>query len=134
MRLSIGLSKTLFDRLGGIYPIAAVVDAFSDALISNSVVGKDSLNPALRDWHKNSLGRLPGLKWMRTLWVASVAGGPYPKPDLGKAHHRFNISSDEFDEVARVLKSTMIDFDIPAREQGEVMNVFLSHKKHVTRR
>jgi hypothetical protein len=30
----------------------------------------------LRDWHTDNLGRLPGLKFMRTLWVCTVAGGP----------------------------------------------------------
>ena len=68
---------TLYDRLGGAFAIAAVVDEFSDALIKNPIVGQQSQNPALREWHTNSLGRLPGLKFMRTLWVCAVAGGPF---------------------------------------------------------
>src|SRR4029450_9726976 len=31
------------------------------------LVGQKSENPALREWHTNNLGRLPGLKFMRTL-------------------------------------------------------------------
>ena len=32
--------KTLYERLGGVFAIAAVVDHFSDAVVQNPVVGK----------------------------------------------------------------------------------------------
>ena len=67
---------SLYDRLGGAFAIAAVVDRFSDAIIHDRMAGDGSDNPALREWHTNELARLPGLKFMRTLWVCSVAGGP----------------------------------------------------------
>src|SRR4051812_37172103 len=69
--------KSLYERLGGAFAIAAVVDRFSDALIKNPIVGQQSVNPQLREWHTKSLDRLPGLKFMRTLWVCTVAGGPF---------------------------------------------------------
>ncbi|HET8670362.1 MAG TPA: hypothetical protein VFM05_06930, partial [Candidatus Saccharimonadales bacterium] len=55
--------KSLYERLGGVFAIAAVVDHFSDAIVQNPIVGKNSKNPALRKWHTNNLGRLPGLKF-----------------------------------------------------------------------
>ena len=58
---------TLYDRLGGVFAIAAVVDHFSDAVVQNPIVGQKSENSDLREWHTNNLGRLPGLKFMRTL-------------------------------------------------------------------
>ena len=61
--------SSLYERVGGAFAIAAVVDHFSDALIRNPIVGQSSENPALREWHTNSLGSFPGLKFMRTLWV-----------------------------------------------------------------
>ena len=67
---------SLYERLGGAFAIAAVVDHFSEAVVKNPIVGQTSENPALREWHTNNLGRLPGLKFMRTLWVCNVAGGP----------------------------------------------------------
>ena len=67
---------SLYERLGGVFAIAAVVDHFSDALVKNPIVGQGSKNPELREWHTNKLDRLPGLKFMRTLWVCNVAGGP----------------------------------------------------------
>ena len=68
--------SSLYERLGGAFAIAAVVDHFSEAVLRNPIVGQTSENPAHREWHTNNLGRLPGLKFMRTLWVCSVAGGP----------------------------------------------------------
>jgi len=68
---------SLYERLGGIFAIAAVVDHFSDAIIENAMVGKLSKNPQLRQWSVEQPGRLPGLKFMRTLWVANISGGPF---------------------------------------------------------
>ena len=65
---------TLYERLGGIFAIAAVVDHFSDAVVRNPIVGQGSANPELREWHTGHLDRLPGLKFMRTLWVCDVPG------------------------------------------------------------
>ena len=46
---------SLYERLGGVFSIAAVVDHFSDAIVTNPIVGQGSKNPALREWHTNSL-------------------------------------------------------------------------------
>ena len=67
---------SLYERLGGVFAIAAVVDHFSDAIVKNPLVGQGSKNPDLDDWHTNHLDRLPGLKFMRTLWVCDISGGP----------------------------------------------------------
>ena len=68
---------SLYERLGGAFAIAAVIDHFSEAVVQNPIVGQKSENPALREWHTNNLGRLPGLKFMRTLWVCNISGGPF---------------------------------------------------------
>jgi hemoglobin len=69
--------KSLYERLGGVFAIAAVVDHFSDAVVKNPIVGQQSKNPQLQEWHTKNLERLPGLKFMRTLWVCNVSGGPF---------------------------------------------------------
>ena len=130
---------SLYERLGGAFAIAAVVDHFSDAVVQNPIVGQKSENPALREWHTNNLGRLPGLKFMRTLWVCNVAGGPQQyaatKPgstDLGleEAHRELKISPAEFDEVAAELGRTLDFFQVPEREKG--LAAFAAHKGEVT--
>ena len=132
---------SLYERLGGVFAIAAVVNAFSDALIQDPIVGQGSANPILRDWHTNSLARLPGLKFMRTLWVCEVTGGPFKfsatkpgKDHLGleEAHRGLKISPEEFDEVAAELGRSLDFFKVPAREKGEVLDAFAAHKKEVT--
>ena len=131
---------SLYDRLGGVFAIAAVVDHFSDAIIENAAVGKLSKNPQLREWSNDQPERLPGLKWMRTLWVCDVSGGPYTyvgthpgSTALGmeEAHRRLRITSDEFDEVAAELARTLDHFNVPEREKAEVLGAFAAHKSEV---
>jgi hemoglobin len=133
--------KSLYERLGGVFAIAAVVDHFSDAVVKNPIVGQKSKNPQLREWHTKNLGRLPGLKFMRTLWVCSVSGGPFQytatragKTTLGleEAHRDLRISPREFDEVAAELGRTLDFFKVPQREKGEVLSAFAAHKDEVT--
>ena len=132
---------SLYERLGGAFAIAAVVDHFSDAVVRNPIVGQKSENPALREWHTNNLGRLPGLKFMRTLWVCDVAGGPQQyvatKPGstplgLEEAHRELKVSPDQFDEVAAELGRTLDFFNVPEREKEEVLAAFAAHKGEVT--
>jgi hemoglobin len=99
------------------------------------------LAPSLREWHTKNLDRLPGLKFMRTLWVCAVAGGPFKytttrpgKTEVGleEAHRDLGISPEEFDEVAAELGRTLDFVKVPQREQEEVLAAFAAHKNEVT--
>jgi hemoglobin len=127
--------KSLYERLGGVFAIAAVVDHFSDAVVKNPIVGQTSKNPQLREWHTNNLNRLPGLK------VCNVSGGPFQytptKPGttplgLEEAHRDLRISPAEFDEVAAELGRTLNSVNVPQREKAEVLAAFAAHKNEVT--
>lgn len=133
--------KTLYERLGGVFAIAAVIDRFSDEVVKNRKVGKDSKNPQLKEWsNKKADARLSGLKFMRTLWVCNVAGGPFQfvatKPgkdqlSLEEAHRDLRISPEEFDEVAAELGRALDHFKVPKREKDEVLAAFAGHKGEV---
>ena len=132
--------SSLYERLGGAFAIAAVIDHFSDAVVANPAVGKGSKNRALREWSVEEPGRLPGLKFMRTLWVCNVAGGPFQftatKPGstplgLEEAHRELRISPEEFDEVAAELGRSLDFFKVPEREKGEVLSAFAAHKGEI---
>ena len=132
--------KNLYERLGGVFGIAAVVNRFSDEVVKNPKVGQGSKNAALDEWSTQKLDRLPGLKFMRTLWVCAVAGGPFQysatKPGgtplgLEKAHWDLHISPEEFDEVAAELGLALDYYHVPAREKGEVLSAFAAHKDEV---
>ncbi len=137
------LPRSLYDRLGGIFAIAAVVDDFSDHVILNPVAGVNSENKFLRDWSRNERKkRLPGLKFMRTLWLAAVAGGPYAysptRPgkcpfSLENAHAGLQISPREFDAVALELAASLDRFKVTPREKNEVLAAFAAHKGEVNR-
>jgi len=133
--------KSMYERLGGVFAIASVVDHFSDAVVKNSVAGQKSKNPQLREWHTKNLKRLPGLKFMRTLWVCNVSGGPFQftatKPGktpvgLEQAHRDLRISPAEFDEVAAELGRTLDFAKVPRPEKAEVLAAFAAHKDEVT--
>jgi hypothetical protein len=81
------------------------------------------------------------LKFLRTLWVCNVAGGPQhyaaTKPGetplgLEEADRELKISPAEFDEVAAELGRTLDFFKVPEQEKEEVLSAFAAHKDEVT--
>ncbi len=120
--------QSLYERLGGVNAIAMVVDRFSDQIVKNP---KLNANPALKAW--NETGQLPGLKFMRTLWVCRATGGPfqYTGRALGEAHKHLHITSDEFDEVGAEIARALDYFNVPEREQQELLAAIVSRKAEV---
>ena len=125
--------SSLYERLGGAFAIAAVVDHFSEAIVRNPIVGQSSENPELREWHTNNLSRLPGLKFMRTLWICQAAGGPfsYTGKDMREAHKDLHITSEEFDEVGVEISRALDHFGVPEREKQELLAAVVAHKGEV---
>lgn len=124
---------SLYERVGGVYAISAVVDYFSDQLVEKGTI--EAQNPNIRDWNENrAASRLPGLRFLRTLWVCAIAGGPfeYTGLPLDDAHFDFQLSSSDFDQVAAVLADALDHFNVPAREKEEVLGAFEAHKPQVT--
>lgn len=119
-------TPSLYDRLGGIFAISAVVDRFSDAIIKNPKLNQ---NPQLAAWNRDeATTRLPGLKVMRTIWIASVAGGPfkYTGKPLAEAHPRFKLTEAEFKEVGAEIVRALEFFKVPQREQQELVKAYNS--------
>jgi len=108
--------------------------------VRNPIAGQESENSELREWSNDELARLPGLKFMRTLWVCDIAGGPQQyaatKPGstplgLEEAHRELKISPAIFDEVAAELGRSLDHFNVPEPEKGEVLAAFAAHKGEV---
>ena len=115
---------SLYERLGGYFAIAAVVDRFSDAIITNPKLNE---NPALKAWNETQAGsRLPGLKFGRTLWIAAVAGGPfeYTGLPLEEAHAELNLTADEFAEVGAEIVRALDFYGVPEQEQKELVEAY----------
>jgi len=125
--------QSLYERLGGVYAIAAVVDRFSDQLLNNPKIVNS--NPQLKEWHTEKFKtRLPGLKFNRTLWVCAVSGGPYQytAKSLHDAHMDLHIGPEVFDEVSAELGRALDFFKVPKREKDEALAAFNAQKPDVT--
>jgi hemoglobin len=126
-----GTEPSLYDRLGGVFAIAAVVDRFSDAIIENP---KLNINPALKAWNETEAPtRLPGLKVMRTLWIAATAGGPfeYTGQPLEEAHADLLLTVAEFEEVGAEIVRALDYFQVPEREKQELVAAYMTSMDEV---
>src|ERR1043166_4878355 len=88
--------KSLYERLGGAYAIATVVDAFIEKLLVNDAL---NANPAI----KEARARVPkaGLKFHVTALVCQVTGGPqmYTGRSMKEAHKNLHITQREWDAM-----------------------------------
>jgi len=120
--------KSLYDRLGGAYPIAVVVDDFIDRLLVNDTL---NANPAI----KGARDRVPapGLKFHVTTMVCEATGGPckYVGRDMKTAHARLNITQKEWDAMVADFRKTLNKFKVPVKEQEELIQIVGSTKKDI---
>ncbi|MUV37837.1 hypothetical protein JNUCC1_01643 [Lentibacillus sp. JNUCC-1] len=132
--------KSLYERLGGIYNIAAVVNHFAEELSKDPIAGENTSNPFLKDWYANRKWREPGFVVLTTLWVSEKAGGPYEyvstvpndnSLDLEPTHYDMKLTAEEFDAAGKVLADTLDHFDVPEKEKNEVLGAFTAHKDEV---
>jgi hemoglobin len=110
--------KSLYDRLGGVYAIASVVDDFIERVLVNDVL---NANPAIRE----ARDRVPraGLKYRVTELVCQVTGGPckYTGRSMKDSHKHLNITEKEWDALVVDFKATLAKFKVPEKEQGELL-------------
>lgn len=111
---------TLYQRLGGAYAIATVVDDFIERLLVNDVL---NANPAI----KEARDRVPkaGLKFHVTALVCQVTGGPeqYSGRSMKESHKHLNISEKEWQAMAADFKITLDKFKVPQKEQDELFAI-----------
>jgi hemoglobin len=119
---------SLYERLGGIYGIAAAVDALVDRLYANASA---NANPAVAAFHAQQ-GQA-GFKFLVTAWTVEATGGPkcYPGRDMRDAHTHLNVSEADFDVVALEAKATLSFLGAPAQEAGEFMALLESYRSMV---
>lgn len=109
--------KTLYERLGGVYPISVVVDDFVNRLAGDGVLNS---NPAIREARDRV--PLPGLKYQVTSLVCMLAGGPerYNGRSMKDAHVHLNISEKEWDEMVTIFKQCLDHYKVPEAEQKDL--------------
>ena len=119
---------SLYERLGGPYAIATVVDDFIERLLVNDEL---NANPAV----KASRERVPkaGLKFMVTMMVCEVTGGgeKYTGRNMKDAHAHLNISAAEWDVMVVEFKKSLAKFNVPQKEQDELLNIVSTTKADI---
>jgi hemoglobin len=120
--------KSLYDRLGGVYPISVVVDTFIDLLFVNDVL---NANPAIKA--ARQVVPAAGLKYHVTALVCQATGGPckYTGRGMKESHAHLNISEKEWQAMLADFSRAMNNYGVPAKEQKELIAIVESTKKDI---
>jgi hemoglobin len=108
---------SLYERLGGIYSIACVVDDFIDRIMKDPRL---NANPAVNEAHHRVPP--PGFKYLVTEMVGWASGGPqkYTGRPMRETHQDLNITSKEWDAFMDDFQQTLDKFSVPVAEQAEL--------------
>src|SRR6202011_2631563 len=108
---------SLYERLGGVYSIATVVDDFIDRVMTDP---KLNANPQVNEAHH----RVPpaGFKYLVTEMVCWASGGPqkYTGRAMSESHADLKITGKEWDAFLDDFQQTLDKFAVPAEEQAEL--------------
>ena len=121
-------TPSLYDRLGGLYPVSAVVDDFIDRVYANATLNANpNINRARNEMRK------AGLKVHVANLVCMVTGGPckYTGKDMKETHAGFHITQKEWDALLVDFRATLDKFKVPAAEQQELVAIVESTKADI---
>jgi len=119
---------SLYDRLGGVYNIATVVDDFIDRIM---VDPRLNANPLVDEAHH----RVPpaGFKYLVTEMVCWATGGPqkYTGKSMVDSHAQLKITSTEWEAFLDDFQQTLDKFKVPAEEQVELKAIVNSTRSDI---
>jgi hemoglobin len=117
--------SSLYERLGGVYAIAAVVDDFIDRLMDDPRL---NANPRVDEAHHRV--SKAGLKYLVTEQVCWAAGGPqkYTGRSMRDSHEHLKITASEWEAFLDDLRQTLDKFQVPEAEQAELFAIVASTK------
>ena len=119
---------TLYERLGGVYPIATVVDDLIDRVMGDPRL---NANPRVNEAHH----RVPpaGFKYLVTEMVCWAAGGPqkYTGRSMYESHKEMKITAPEWEAFMDDLQQTLDKFGMPPQEQGELKAIVESTRADI---
>jgi len=119
---------SLYDRLGGVYSIATVVDDLVDRVM---VDARLNANPLVDEAHH----RVPpaGFKYLVTEMVCWAAGGPqkYTGKSMKDSHLNLKITPKEWEAFLDDFQQTLDKFTVPAQEQAELKAIVNSTRSDI---
>jgi hemoglobin len=120
--------KSLYQRLGGVYNIASVVDEFLEVLYDDDIL---NANPRI----KEARDRVPKayLKYHVTSMVCEASGGPekYTGRGMKESHQHLDITENEWQAMRADFKKVLDKFKVPEQEQKELIAIVESTKKDI---
>jgi hemoglobin len=105
---------SLYERLGGLEAITAVIDSFV-----GRCAGDERISP------KFERTDVPRLKKMLVDQVCEASGGPctYTGRDMRETHDGMGVTAGEFDALVEDLVATLDEFAVPMSEQEELLGL-----------
>lgn len=118
----VAAAASLYDRLGGIDAITAVVEKFTANQLADPRISGRYKNTDIAVWR----GLLTNL-------ICKATGGPcdYTGRTMQQAHARQRITEDEFNWTAEHLVAALNHFKVPQAEQDELIAIVGSLKDSV---
>jgi hemoglobin len=119
---------TLYDRLGGVYNIATVVDDLIDRVMTDARLNK---NPAVDEAHHRVSPA--GFKFLVTEMVCQAAGGPqqYSGRPMGDSHRHLAITEDEWAAFMDDLHQALAKFQVPNPEEHALVEIVESTREAI---
>jgi hemoglobin len=119
---------SLYDRLGGLYNIATVVDDLIDRVMADPRL---NANPRVDEAHHRVSPA--GFKYYVTELVCQTSGGPqqYSGRSMGDSHRHLMITGQEWDAFMDDLQQTFDRFGVPEQEQDELKAIVESTKESI---
>ena len=119
---------SLYDRLGGVYNIATVVDDFVDRIMVDERL---NANPRVDEAHHRVSP--PGFKYLVTEMVCWAAGGPqvYSGRSMGDSHRHLMITEEEWEAFMDDFQQTLDKFEVPQPEQEKLKAIVESTKEAI---
>jgi hemoglobin len=119
---------SLYDRLGGVYNIATVVDHLIDRVM---VDPRLNANPRVDEAHHRVSAA--GFKYLVTELACSAAGGPqtYTGRSMGDSHRHLMITEGEWQAFMDDLRQTLDKFEVPQPERQELIAIIESTKEAI---
>jgi hemoglobin len=124
------MATSLYERLGGVYSIAAVVDDLIDRVMDNPRL---NANPKVDEAH-HRVSRA-GFKYLVTELVCWATGGPQQCSgrSMLESHAHLGITEEEWQVFLADFRACLEKFGVPPAEQRELFAIVDSTKKDIVR-
>ncbi len=120
--------QSLYERLGGVHSVAAVVDDFIDRIM---VDPRLNANPRVNEAHHRVSP--PGFKYLVTEMVCEATGGPqkYTGRSMSDSHKHLLITAAEWEAFLDDFGQTLDKFGVPREEQEEMKRIVAGTRKDI---